>query len=238
MTCAAARPGRPVPRGVRSSRSCSAVARGGPRPARVRRRPGRASCARRSPTARRPGEPRRDHQQGDHLLPRRRGRRHRLPDAAVQHRHRRAVPAGGVPRGGRRRRRRAAGTAPRRARWSSSPWSSAPAWAAIAGALKAYRGVSEVISTIMLNGIATGIIAFLLNTERLGRPRGRQQQRHDRADPRLRARCRGSRRTRGDGLRLPARRDRRRASATGSSSTGPCSGSSCGRAAARCARRR
>jgi len=40
-------------------------------------------------------------------------------------------------------------------------------WAAIAGALKAYRGVSEVISTIMLNGIATAIIAFLLNTKRL-----------------------------------------------------------------------
>ena len=40
-------------------------------------------------------------------------------------------------------------------------------WAAIAGALKAWRGVSEVISTIMLNGIATGIIAFLLNPARL-----------------------------------------------------------------------
>jgi simple sugar transport system permease protein len=41
------------------------------------------------------------------------------------------------------------------------------AWAAIAGALKAWRGVNEVISTIMLNGIATGIIAFLLNPARL-----------------------------------------------------------------------
>jgi simple sugar transport system permease protein len=41
------------------------------------------------------------------------------------------------------------------------------AWAAIAGALKAYRGVSEVISTIMLNGVATGLIAFLLSPGRL-----------------------------------------------------------------------
>jgi ABC-type uncharacterized transport system permease subunit len=36
------------------------------------------------------------------------------------------------------------------------------AWAAIAGALKVYRGVNEVISTIMLNYIATGLGAFLL----------------------------------------------------------------------------
>jgi ABC-type uncharacterized transport system permease subunit len=35
-------------------------------------------------------------------------------------------------------------------------------WAAIAGLLKVYRGVSEVISTIMLNSIATLLIAFLL----------------------------------------------------------------------------
>jgi len=35
-------------------------------------------------------------------------------------------------------------------------------WAAIAGVLKTRRGVSEVISTIMLNYIATGVIAFLL----------------------------------------------------------------------------
>ncbi|RJL23672.1 ABC transporter permease [Bailinhaonella thermotolerans] len=41
------------------------------------------------------------------------------------------------------------------------------AWAAIAGILKATRGVSEVISTIMLNFIATGIVAYLLNTDRL-----------------------------------------------------------------------
>ena len=36
------------------------------------------------------------------------------------------------------------------------------AWAAIAAILKVWRGVSEVISTIMLNSIATGITAYLL----------------------------------------------------------------------------
>ncbi|EWT05063.1 sugar ABC transporter permease [Intrasporangium chromatireducens Q5-1] len=35
-------------------------------------------------------------------------------------------------------------------------------WAAIAGLLKVWRGVSEVISTIMLNAIATALVAFLL----------------------------------------------------------------------------
>jgi simple sugar transport system permease protein len=35
-------------------------------------------------------------------------------------------------------------------------------WAGIAGLLKTTRGVSEVISTIMLNAIATGLIAYLL----------------------------------------------------------------------------
>jgi general nucleoside transport system permease protein len=41
------------------------------------------------------------------------------------------------------------------------------AWALIAAVLKTTRGVSEVISTIMLNFIATGVIAFLLNPDRL-----------------------------------------------------------------------
>jgi len=41
------------------------------------------------------------------------------------------------------------------------------AWAAIAGLLKVYRGVSEVISTIMLNFIATGLVAYLLTPGRL-----------------------------------------------------------------------
>lgn len=43
-------------------------------------------------------------------------------------------------------------------------------WASIAALLKAYRGVSEVISTIMLNFIAYGIIGWLLNTDRLAVP--------------------------------------------------------------------
>lgn len=42
------------------------------------------------------------------------------------------------------------------------------AWASIAGILKVKRGVSEVISTIMLNAVATGITGYLLTTERLG----------------------------------------------------------------------
>ncbi|MEU1899876.1 ABC transporter permease [Nocardiopsis dassonvillei] len=40
-------------------------------------------------------------------------------------------------------------------------------WAGIAGYLKVTRGVSEVISTIMLNSIATGVTAYLLSTDRL-----------------------------------------------------------------------
>jgi ABC-type uncharacterized transport system permease subunit len=46
------------------------------------------------------------------------------------------------------------------------------AWAGIAALLKAYRGVSEVISTIMLNFVATGLIAFLINTDVFGVLRG------------------------------------------------------------------
>ena len=41
-------------------------------------------------------------------------------------------------------------------------------WAAIAGYLKVRRGVSEVISNIMLNVIAGGLVAFLLQPGRLG----------------------------------------------------------------------
>jgi simple sugar transport system permease protein len=40
-------------------------------------------------------------------------------------------------------------------------------WSGIAGVLRAWRGVSEVISTIMLNAISTGIIAYLLRPGRL-----------------------------------------------------------------------
>ena len=49
------------------------------------------------------------------------------------------------------------------------------AWAAIAGYLKVRRGVSEVISNIMLNFIAAAIIAFLLSPKLLGSlPEGSQ----------------------------------------------------------------
>ena len=41
------------------------------------------------------------------------------------------------------------------------------AWAGIAALLKVTRGVSEVISTIMLNAIATFVIAYLLTPQRL-----------------------------------------------------------------------
>ena len=41
-------------------------------------------------------------------------------------------------------------------------------WASIAALLKAYRGVSEVISTIMLNAISTGLIAYLIRPDTFG----------------------------------------------------------------------
>jgi simple sugar transport system permease protein len=41
-------------------------------------------------------------------------------------------------------------------------------WAGIAGLLKTKRGVSEVIATIMLNAIATNVIAYFLQPGRLG----------------------------------------------------------------------
>ena len=41
-------------------------------------------------------------------------------------------------------------------------------WSGIAGLLKVYRGISEVISTIMLNFIGGSIFAFLLTTDYLG----------------------------------------------------------------------
>ncbi|MBN1173230.1 MAG: ABC transporter permease [Micromonosporaceae bacterium] len=46
-------------------------------------------------------------------------------------------------------------------------------WAGLAGLLKVTRGVSEVISTIMLNAVAGGLVAFLNTTEQWGiRPEG------------------------------------------------------------------
>lgn len=46
------------------------------------------------------------------------------------------------------------------------------AWSAIAGLLKVGRGVSEVISTIMLNSIATFLVAYLLSPGRLAVQQG------------------------------------------------------------------
>jgi len=45
-------------------------------------------------------------------------------------------------------------------------------YAAIPAILKVTRGVSEVISTIMLNAIVAGIIAFLINADQFGVQRG------------------------------------------------------------------
>jgi len=45
-------------------------------------------------------------------------------------------------------------------------------WALIPALLKAYRGVSEVISTIMLNALAVGVIAFLIQPSTFGVQRG------------------------------------------------------------------
>jgi simple sugar transport system permease protein len=41
-------------------------------------------------------------------------------------------------------------------------------WAGIPALLKAYRGVSEVISTIMLNAVSIGVIAYLIRDEVFG----------------------------------------------------------------------
>jgi general nucleoside transport system permease protein len=49
------------------------------------------------------------------------------------------------------------------------------AWASIAALLKVYRGVSEVISTIMLNFVAGSLVAYLLTTDKLAvQPKGGQ----------------------------------------------------------------
>ena len=88
-------------------------------------------------------------------------RRHRVQDEPVQHRRRRPVPAGGAARRRRRRGRHAARAAPRDFIILVAMAVGA-AWAAIAGVLKVWRGVNEVVSTIMLNSIATGITAYLL----------------------------------------------------------------------------
>ena len=75
-----------------------------------------------------------------------------------------------------------AGAAACRCSSSSWPWSVGAAYAAIAGVLKVTRGVNEVVSTIMLNFIATGITAYLLaeyfrNTKRRPDRRDRSRSR-------------------------------------------------------------
>jgi simple sugar transport system permease protein len=45
-------------------------------------------------------------------------------------------------------------------------------WAGIVGVLRVTRGVSEVISSIMLNGVASGLIAYLLVPNKLGQLSG------------------------------------------------------------------
>ena len=52
-------------------------------------------------------------------------------------------------------------------------------WAGIAAVLKAYRGVSEVISTIMLNFLATGLIAYLIRPDSFGVLQGNNISRSD-----------------------------------------------------------
>lgn len=46
------------------------------------------------------------------------------------------------------------------------------AWCCIAALLKVYRGVSEVISTIMLNALSSGVIAYLISDDVFGELRG------------------------------------------------------------------
>ncbi|OON74377.1 ABC transporter permease [Streptomyces tsukubensis] len=48
-------------------------------------------------------------------------------------------------------------------------------WSGIAGVLKTTRGVSEVVSTIMLNSIATSLIAWLTINDNFGVPVGNNQ---------------------------------------------------------------
>ena len=136
-----------------------ALARVVDRPAHRRPQPRRDVSARCGNYARLGRLGRRHHQPGRALLRGRRRRGHRLQDEPVQHRRRRPVPAGGAARRGRRRRRRRC-PAPlhvlfilarrhgrRRRLGRRSPASS-----------RSTRGVNEVVSTIMLNFIATGII--------------------------------------------------------------------------------
>ena len=64
-------------------------------------------------------------------------------------------------------------------------------WAGIVAVLKVTRGVSEVISSIMLNFIALGLASYLLTGPFRGSAGGRLDRQH-RADPRVRLAARAS----------------------------------------------
>ena len=64
-------------------------------------------------------------------------------------------------------------------------------WAAIVAVLKVTRGVSEVISSIMLNFIALGLASYLLTGPFRGSAAGRLDRRHA-PDPASPAGCPGS----------------------------------------------
>ena len=110
-------------------------------------------------------------------LPVRRRRGDRLPDEPVQHRRRGPVP------------RRASPPPPSPAQaWLPGTLNTVVAilvamlagalWAGIAGVLRVTRGVSEVISTIMLNAIAVSLVGYFLTQVR------RQRRQRDRAPSR------------------------------------------------------
>ena len=104
------------------------------------------------------------------LLPRRRGGGHRLQDEPAQHRGGRSVQAGRDALGGRWPAPPGCRTCPTFVRVGMTILAAmlvGAAWAGIAVFLKVTRGVSEVISTIMLNSIAIAIIAYLLSPGRL-----------------------------------------------------------------------
>ena len=114
------------------------------------------------------------------------GRRDRLPDEPVQHRRRGAV----------HDRRRTAprslagaahlpGDAQRADPAADRAMAVGAIWAGIAGVLKVTRGVSEVISTIMLNAIAIAPDGYLLATLRRARPATRPAPRRSPRSSRL-----------------------------------------------------
>ena len=100
------------------------------------------------------------------------------------------------------------------------------AWAGIAGVLKVTRGVSEVISTIMLNAIAITLIGYLLNTYGEQAGNARRTDRARGGQPAATASRRSSTATAPIWtLAILAVAGRRRASR--SCSTGPASASTC-----------